>query len=184
MKNKALFLDRDGVVNNVIMKEGGPCAPWAMEEFSIFAGAATAIEKAKKLGFLVIICTNQPDVPRGLVKKEIVENMHTRIKEKLRVDDIFVCFHDNNDRCRCRKPKAGLLLDAAKKWDIDLKASFFVGDTWRDVLAGKNADCKTILIRKDYNKMNLQDSDYLADDLVSAVNLLADIVKKEAVKAT
>jgi D-glycero-D-manno-heptose 1,7-bisphosphate phosphatase len=179
MKNRALFIDRDGVVNEVILKNGSPCAPWNMEEFKVLPDAPDAIRKAKNLGLLAIICTNQPDVPRGFVSREDVEKMHLQIKEKTPVDDIFVCLHDDIDNCDCRKPKPGMLIKAAKKWDIELSSSFFVGDTWKDISAGKGANCKTFLIKKNYNKTSMPDCDFAVDNLSSAVELISTIIKKE-----
>lgn len=179
MKNRALFIDRDGVVNEVILKDGEPCAPWNMEEFKILPDAAGAVKRAKNLGLLVIVCTNQPDVLRRMVRREDVEKMNRQIKEKLSVDDIFVCFHDDADNCDCRKPKPGMLIEASKKWDIELNSSFFVGDTWRDIDAGRNAGCRTILINTEYNQKNMPKSDFSVENLSSTVSLIADLIKKE-----
>jgi len=127
-------------------------SPRSIEDFKIKEGIPEFVKLAKGLGYLVIVITSQPEVTRGLVKKETVEAMHEILKSKVHVDDIFTCFHDNEDNCECRKPKPGMLLDASRKWDINLGESFFIGDTWKDVDAGKAAGCKTILIDYDYNK--------------------------------
>jgi len=100
-------------------------------------------------------------------------------KYELPVDDIFICFHDDADNCDCRKPKPGMLIEAAKKWNIELNSSFFVGDTWKDISAGKNANCKTLLIKTDYNQTNMPDSDFVVNNLSSAVELISTITKKE-----
>lgn len=150
--NKAIFLDRDGTVNAPILEKDITRSPRMFSEFAILPGVKDAVREMRSRGYLVFIATNQPEVVRGLVKKEEVEKMHALLKQELELAGIQACFHDNAHNCECRKPKSGMLLDAAKKFDIDLKASFMVGDTWRDVEAGKAAGCTTILVDAPYNK--------------------------------
>lgn len=144
--NRAIFLDRDGVINKVRIENGMACSPRILEDFEFLSGVQEAIEDFKKKGYLVIVATNQPEISRGLLKKEELDKMHQKIIEELKVDDIMVCLHDDHHNCDCRKPKSGLLFAAAKKWNIDLAESFMVGDRWKDIEAGKKAGCKTILI--------------------------------------
>lgn len=143
---KAVFLDRDGVINKMIFRMGKMRAPYALEEFAYFDGVEDAVKNLKARGFLVVVVTNQPDVARGWVSMEQVEAVNNHISATLPVDEVVACFHTEKDSCDCRKPKAGMLLSSAKKWDIDLSRSFMVGDRVSDIEAGHKAGCKSILV--------------------------------------
>lgn len=149
---RAIFLDRDGVINKVLLNNGKPFSPRKFHEFGLIQNIEGTLISFKEMGFLNIIITNQPDIARGLMKTEELERMHSLIKKSLMIDDIYVCPHDDSDNCSCRKPKPGMLFDASKKWNIDLSGSYLIGDTWKDVEAGKLAGCKTILIEMPYNQ--------------------------------
>jgi len=174
---RAIFLDRDGVINKAILKEGKPSSPKRFERFEFLEGVREVLEKFRREGFLNIIITNQPDIKRGLMKWETLEKMHRLIKEDLPIDDIFVCPHDDIDSCQCRKPRSGMLLEAAKRWDIDLKGSFLVGDQSKDMEAGKNAGCITIIIDYLYNRE--AEPDFRVNDLQSAMKIVLNDKKKE-----
>lgn len=174
---KAIFLDRDGVINRVILNGGEPFSPRRFREFEFLDGIKEVLEKFKEVGFINIIITNQPDIARGLIEWEISEKMHKVIRENLPIDDIFVCPHDDIDQCPCRKPKPGMLLEAAKKWDIDLKSSFLIGDQWKDIGAGKNAGCATILISYPYNKK--VNPDFRVNNLHSAAEVILRSERRE-----
>jgi D-glycero-D-manno-heptose 1,7-bisphosphate phosphatase len=151
-KVRAVFLDRDGVLNEAIVRDGKPYPPRTLDEFRIVAGAAEELGKLKAAGFLLIVVTNQPDVARGTVSRETVEAFDAALRSALPVDDIFTCFHDDGDGCDCRKPKPGLLLAAAEKYGIDRESSYMIGDRWRDVDAGVAAGCRAILIDYRYEE--------------------------------
>jgi D-glycero-D-manno-heptose 1,7-bisphosphate phosphatase len=146
MSKRAVFLDRDGVLNANLVRDGHPYAPRTLEEFRLLPGVEEAVQRAKEAGFMTIIATNQPDVPSGITPRATVDAMHAELRRRLPVDDIRICFHTDADHCDCRKPKPGLLLAAAAEHGIDLTASYFVGDRWRDVDAGRAAGCFTILV--------------------------------------
>jgi len=167
---KAIFLDRDGVINKAILKEGRPFSPRRFEDFVLLDGIKDVLERFKTEGFLNIIVTNQPDIARGLVKWEVLEKIHKYIKDNLPINDIFVCPHDDHDNCQCRKPKPGMLLEAGKKWDIDLKSSFIIGDSWKDIQAGKAVGCATILLDNVYNKE--VETDFRARDIGLAMKII------------
>jgi len=167
---KAIFLDRDGVINKAILKDGKPFSPRRFEEFKLLNGIREVLEKFRKKKFLNIIVTNQPDIARGLIKMETLEKMHKFIEENLPIDDIFVCPHDDIDNCHCRKPKPGMLLRAAKKWHINLKESFIIGDNWKDIEAGKAAGCATVLLDNLYNKE--VEADFRAGDIDLAMKII------------
>lgn len=146
---KAVFLDRDGVLNQTIFRMGKPRAPYTLEEFKLFPGVTEAIELLKKSGFILVVVTNQPDVARGWVSRESVDMMNSEVIRILKVDSLKVCFHTEKDHCHCRKPKPGMLLEATKEFNIDLSSSYMIGDRISDVQAGKNAECTTILVGSD-----------------------------------
>lgn len=149
---KAVFLDRDGVINQAIIKNGRPYPPNSLSELKIIAGTQEALQDLHIAGFLLIVVTNQPDVARGTTDKSIIEMLNNVLISQLPIDDVFVCYHDNKDQCECRKPLPGLILQAAAKYDINLTASFMIGDRWKDIEAGKNAGCKTIWINAGYDE--------------------------------
>ena len=130
---KAIFLDRDGVINKTFIKNGLPFSPSSFAELEILPGVKESILRLKKLNFLCLVVTNQPDVSRGKIEKKTVIAMNNYLKDEIKLDDIFVCYHDDRDNCKCRKPKPGLLLEASKKWDTNLKKSYIIGDRWKDM---------------------------------------------------
>ena len=151
-KSRAVFLDRDGVINYAVVRDGKPYPPSNLAELRITPGTESALKELKGRGFKLIVVTNQPDVARGLQTQAAVETINQALSSSLPLDDIFVCYHSDDDHCDCRKPKPGMLLDAAKKHNIDLARSYLVGDRWRDIDAGHNAGCKTILVDSGYNE--------------------------------
>jgi len=167
---RAVFLDRDGVLNRTMLRGGVPCPPTSLTDFDIFPGTAEACRSLKAAGFTLIVVTNQPDVARGTQKREIVEKMNELLQSQIPVDDVRVCFHDDADGCHCRKPATGLLLDAAADWAIDLAASFMIGDRWKDVEAGRRAGCKTILVGNEFAESERRTPDRRAGSLAEAVD--------------
>jgi D-sedoheptulose 7-phosphate isomerase len=143
---RAVFLDRDGVINRAIIRDGAPYPPATLDELEILPDVPQALHDLKGHGFELLVITNQPDVARGTQTRDAVEGINRKLASTLPLDDIIVCYHTDQDECSCRKPKPGMLLDAARKHGIDLSVSFLIGDRWRDIEAGKNAGCKTILI--------------------------------------
>lgn len=172
MIDKAAFLDRDGVLNNIIIKDGLPYSPSKYEEFKILPGVKDSIIKLKKMKYLCIVVTNQPDVSRGKITKETVIKMNTYLNKELQLDDIFVCFHDDLDKCNCRKPKPGLIFKAAKKWNINLKKSYMIGDRWKDIDAGSLSGCKTIFLDNNYKEKVKSQPNFTCENLLKAVNLI------------
>lgn len=167
---RAVFLDRDGVISRPILRDNKPYSPREPDEFHIMENVAMCLRRSKEAGFLNIVVTNQPDLSRGLMVWNSLDTMHSRIKAGLDVDDIMVCPHDDSDKCSCRKPKPGMLLDAARKWNVDLRQSFMIGDQWKDVKAGREAGCYTILIDYPYNQE--VDADCRTKDLQSAIDIV------------
>jgi D-glycero-D-manno-heptose 1,7-bisphosphate phosphatase len=150
MSQRAVFLDRDGVINRTIVRNGRPYPPSNLSELEILPGVPQALLSLRAAGFRLIVVTNQPDVARGTQTREAVEAIHTALTAQLALDDVRVCYHDDADRCFCRKPTPGLLLDAAREAQLDLVSCFMVGDRWRDIEAGQRAGCMTVFIDHGY----------------------------------
>lgn len=168
--NRAVFLDRDGVINRVVLKDGKPFSPRTLKEFVLRDDIASFLSKSRRARFLNIVITNQPDISRGLMVEGELEKMNDYIRTHLPIDDILVCPHDDTDNCLCRKPKAGMLLRASRKWGINLKTTFFIGDQQKDIDAGRKVGCRTILIDCPYNKD--VNCDYRVYNLDSAIDII------------
>jgi D-glycero-D-manno-heptose 1,7-bisphosphate phosphatase len=143
---RAVFLDRDGVINRAIVRDGKPYAAQSLQELELLPGVADALGELRRAGFLNIVVTNQPDVGAGKMSRDVVEAMHAQLLKDLPLDAVKVCYHVEADHCECRKPKPGMILEAAREHRIDLSASFLVGDRWRDVAAAQRAGCKSFFI--------------------------------------
>ena len=171
---RAVFLDRDGVLNDILMENGKPRSPRNLEEFRIVPGARPALDRLRESGFRLIVVTNQPEVVRGFQSRNTVEMMHRQLAAALPLDEIRVCFHDEGHACDCRKPKPGMLLEAARSWRLALPECFIVGDRGKDVTAGRNAGCRTVLLRRDYNAMSDGRPDFKVDTLEQAAAAILD----------
>lgn len=161
---KALFLDRDGILNEVIVRNGNVSSPQSLSEFVIVEDASKLVECARRNEYLIIVVTNQPDVGRKRLSGEELEGMHKLIQTRFSPDDIQVCTSANDSDPR-RKPNPGMLFDAAKKFDIDLNVSIFVGDSSKDTRAGKLAGVTTILLKTPYNESSHGEADYEYESL-------------------
>jgi D-glycero-D-manno-heptose 1,7-bisphosphate phosphatase len=150
VSSPAVFLDRDGVINAAVVRNGKPYPPGRVEDVEILPGARGALAELSRAGYVLVVATNQPDVARGTQTRAAVDAIHARLQAELPLDAIRACFHDDADRCACRKPAPGLLLDAARDLDLDLGASVMVGDRWRDIEAGRAAGCRTVFINHHY----------------------------------
>jgi D-glycero-D-manno-heptose 1,7-bisphosphate phosphatase len=167
---RAVFLDRDGVLNQPVMRNGKPFPPASVDQLRLYPDAAAALARLKRAGYLLIVVTNQPDVARGTTERAAVEAINSAIGEALGVDDFFVCWHDDADGCGCRKPKPGLLLAGAERYGIDLSRSFLIGDRWRDIDAGAAAGCRTVLIDRGYRERAPEHTpDFRAESIGAAV---------------
>jgi D-glycero-D-manno-heptose 1,7-bisphosphate phosphatase len=175
---RAVFLDRDGVINRALERDGKPYPPTTLAEFQILPEVLAACAKLKAAGFLLVVATNQPDVGRGTLAQDIVDKIHAHMVAQLPIDHVEVCFHPGKglSNCDCRKPKPGMLLNAAKALDIDLKQSWMVGDRWRDVDCGHAAGCRTVFINRGYAEELKQKPNFSARHLGEA----ADIILRES----
>lgn len=171
-KRPAVFLDRDGVLNQAVVRGGRPYPPDTLGEVVILAGVAQAISRLKKAGYAIVVVTNQPDVATGKQSRKTVEEINAYLGRTLGIDLIKVCYCVEGDGCDCYKPKPGMLLEAAGELSLDLKKSFMVGDRWRDVGAGKNAGCGTFFIDYGYREQRPDDPDYSVSSLAQAVDII------------
>lgn len=165
-----MFLDRDGVLAQEIVRAGEAFAPTRLEDFRLAEGAATQVDRLRAAGLLCIVFTNQPEVARGLLALETLEQMHRQLRERVAVDDVLVCPHVDQDGCTCRKPSPGMLRQAAERWDVDLRRSFVVGDRWRDIDAGRATGCYTVLLERAYS--NCTTADRRVATLAEAVDVI------------
>ena len=144
-KNKAIFLDRDGVLNEVLIRDGKPYPPGTILELKLCKGVEKGLKILKSKGFLLIVVTNQPDVSRGKTTKK-VEEINDYLFNLLPLEEIKTCFHDNNDKCFCRKPNPGMIIESAKKFNIDLSKSYIIGDRKMTLTQGKMLVVKLFLL--------------------------------------
>lgn len=176
-KRPAVFLDRDGVLSRSLVRNGRPFAPITLEEFEILPDAVEATTQLHQAGFLLVVATNQPDVGNGTVPREVVEGMHEQLRRMLPIDDIQVCYSTQAEESLRRKPRPGMLLDAANALQIDLSRSFMVGDRWSDIEAGRAAGCRTILIQRGYTEKPADRPDYVVQSLLEASRIILDSAK-------
>jgi D-glycero-D-manno-heptose 1,7-bisphosphate phosphatase len=180
--NRAVFLDRDGVINECRVIDGKPYPPRSVAEFVILPGVAEACRKLKAAGFLLIAATNQPDVGRGDMEQGIVERIHAHMRRELPLDRVEVCYHPGRglSECDCRKPQPGMLRRAAKAMNIGLATSWMIGDRWRDIDCGHAAGCRTVLIDYNYNEPLKQQPDFHAASLLEAAELILNLESRRA----
>ncbi|MCW9034144.1 MAG: HAD family hydrolase [Rhodospirillales bacterium] len=169
---KAVFLDRDGVLNSSNVREGKPYAPTCIEDFSLLPGVAEAVKALHENGYMTIVVTNQPDLTTGKVSADTVEAFHECLRAAMPIDDIIICPHLNEDNCSCRKPKPGMILQAAQKYRIDLTKSIVVGDRWRDIDAADAAGCVSYFIEYGYDEPLKQKPNFIVKDLAEAVHMI------------
>jgi len=170
--NKAIFLDRDGVINEPVILNGKPYPPATVNELKLFDGVAESLLALREAGYLLIVVTNQPDVARGKTPMRVVNEINNYLMSNLPLDAIHVCFHDDSDQCNCRKPLPGLLLNAAKEFNIELSESYMVGDRWKDIAAGQAAGCKTVWIDACYDEKKPVNPDITVSSLWEASKII------------
>ncbi len=169
---RAVFLDRDGVINKSMVRSGKPYPPKNLTELEILPGVPEALQRLKKAGFALIVVSNQPDVARGTISRVDVEAINGALGRALPIDEFRVCYHDSGDRCSCRKPNPGMLLDAARERGLNLAESAMVGDRWADIEAGKRAGCKTYFIDYGYDEKRPETYNYLVKSLWEAASVI------------
>jgi D-glycero-D-manno-heptose 1,7-bisphosphate phosphatase len=173
---KAAFLDRDGVINRKA-PEGQYVTRW--EEMKFLPGACEAIRLLNNAGFLVVVVSNQRCVAKGLITTEELDSLHAQMRNEFAaagatIDAIYYCPHEIQPPCGCRKPRAGLLLDAARRHNVDLAGSWMIGDSGRDVQAGRSAGCRTVRLIGD-GKSIAGDADVVASSLLDAAHKILQV---------
>ncbi len=176
---RAVFMDRDGVLNRAILRDGKPHPPATLAELRVLAGVRDACRRLHEAGFALILITNQPEIARGTITAEQVAAINLGLQRFLGLDDIRVCPHDEAAHCACRQPRPGLLLDAAREGHIDLASSYVVGDRWGDVEAGQRAGCRAVFIDYGYRERR-PDGPYLkVHSLREAANWIVEMANAE-----
>ena len=146
----AVFLDRDGVINEAVVIDGKPYPPATVDAFRYIDGVPESIAALREAGYRIIVVTNQPDVATGKQDRRVVDAIHAKLCAELAVDELLACYHTDQHGCECRKPKPGMLVEAGKRWRIDFSRSYMVGDRWRDITAGAAVGCRTVFIDYGY----------------------------------
>lgn len=167
---EAVFLDRDGVVNEVVFRNGKHESPRTLAEFRFVPGILDPLLRLRAAGYRLFVVSNQPDIARGRLDLSTLNEMTRQIMEALPLERVLVCTHDDVDNCLCRKPKPGMLLEVAEGNGVDLSRSFMVGDSWKDIESAKNAGCRAILLRRSYNQGVV--ADYGVEDLSEAADFI------------
>jgi D-glycero-D-manno-heptose 1,7-bisphosphate phosphatase len=170
----AVFLDRDGVIVIPEFRDRRSFAPRRLEDFRLYPDAAASLHRLKRAGFLLAVVTNQPDVGNGLTPRSEVDAMHEIMTRELPVDAVKACFHRREDHCDCRKPKPGMILEAAGELGIDLPRSFMVGDRGSDVDAGRAAGCTTVFIDLGYAEPAPDGPDFIVHSIAEAAHVIIE----------
>jgi D-glycero-D-manno-heptose 1,7-bisphosphate phosphatase len=166
---RAVYLDRDGVLNRAMIRDGKPYPPATPAELEILPDVPEALARLRVAGFRLVVVTNQPDAARGITPLSTIEEIHARMAAILPLDAIEACLHGNDGECDCRKPQPGLLLRDGAAHGVDLRRSFMVGDRWRDIDAGTAAGCRTILVDVGYDeRAPTHPPDYVCGSLAEA----------------
>ena len=173
---RAVFLDRDGVLNRPVVRNGQPHPPSRVEDFELYDDVADGCRRLKTAEFLLVVISNQPDVGRGRQSREAVEAMHTKMQLALpSLDRIEICYHAGErygESCDCRKPRPGMILRAAADLKIDVGTSYVIGDRWRDIDCARAAGCRAIFIERGYGESLRQAPDFTVGNFGDAVNVL------------
>jgi D-glycero-D-manno-heptose 1,7-bisphosphate phosphatase len=176
VSHHAVFLDRDGVLNEAVVVDGRPHPPASRDDLRLLPGVQDACHALSEAGFKLIVVTNQPDIARGTQDPESVATMNEHLREALDLDEVVTCPHDDPDECPCRKPRPGMLLDAADRWDIDLSLSVTVGDRWRDIEAGRSAGTRTVFVDRDYSERLPDRPDLTVRELKESVSWIIETI--------
>jgi D-glycero-D-manno-heptose 1,7-bisphosphate phosphatase len=175
---KTVFLDRDGVLNRMYVVDGTPHPPEDVAQFEVYPDVAESLRRLKDAGYLLIVVTNQPDVARGTTSLASVHEINASLSANLPIEDFIICPHDDTANCPCRKPKPGMILDAARHYGADLAESFMVGDRWRDVDAGANAGVRTVWIDRGVKERDPDHApDFVTHSLAGAVDWILAVAR-------
>jgi D-glycero-D-manno-heptose 1,7-bisphosphate phosphatase len=176
---RAVFLDRDGVLNRFFVRDGVTHPPAHLGELEILPGVPAALARLATAGLKLVAVTNQPDVARRTQSRSMVEAINARLVDLLPLATVLTCYHDEAENCDCRKPKPGMLTQAAERCEIELRRSFMVGDRWSDVVAGQAAGCRSVLIQTPFSRAERCRPDHVATDVLSAADWILRLIAEE-----
>jgi len=170
----AVFLDRDGVINEIVLRNGALSAPYAVSEFKILDGVREAMRLLKTHGFLRVVVTNQPDLGRGRLREQDLTEIHDLMRQELEIDAVYICPHSHDGECQCKKPMPGMVHAATKDHGVDLSKSWLVGDRWRDIHLAKRTGIRSILIGTAATRLDTipMTPDHTATNLLEAVRII------------
>jgi D-glycero-D-manno-heptose 1,7-bisphosphate phosphatase len=180
MSRGAVFLDRDGVLNLATVVDGRPFPPAGLGELRMAPGVEAACRDLSRAGLALIVVTNQPDIARGTQDVTRVRAINKYLQERLGLDEVVVCPHDESDECRCRKPRPGMIIDAADRWKVDLGRSVTVGDRWRDIEAGRAAGTRTVFIDRHYDERQPPQPDLTVSELKESIAWIIETASRPA----
>ena len=169
----AVFFERDGVLNLVRVEKRRQLVPMRLEEFRLNPKADAPLRELKGAGYVLIVTTNQPGLSRGSLSRRDLDLMHAQLQRRYNLDEILICPHDEGDQCACRKPKAGLLIEASFKWHLDLEHSFVVSDKWQDAQAAHVTGCTSVLLKSPWNGSNHHD--FIVPSLAAAAQKILQL---------
>jgi D-glycero-D-manno-heptose 1,7-bisphosphate phosphatase len=160
-----VFFDRDGVINEVVLRAGLVSSPRTLDEFRLRPDFISAFQQINNFDLSLFVVSNQPDVSRGLLSQAALTEMTESLQERFKFKEVVYCVHDNQDQCLCRKPKPGMLNYLVEKYAIDRAKAIFIGDSAKDVLAGSAAGIRTVYLRQFYNQPSGCQPDFVVDSL-------------------
>jgi D-glycero-D-manno-heptose 1,7-bisphosphate phosphatase len=168
-----VFIERDGVLNKMRMNGDHPLVPLTATEFEINPEALSLLKRLKAAGLILIATTNQPGLSQGQLSRRELDRMHDLLRRSLPLDDIYTCPHAEADRCPCRKPKPGLMLEARFKWHLDLERSFVISDKWYDASAARSVGCTSLILKSPW--VGSVHHDFLMPNLPAAVDKILQL---------
>ena len=174
-------MERDGVLNEVRIERQHQVSPLTLEEIKLRTDAVEPLRRLKAAGFVLIVTTNQPGLSRGYQSRRELDRMHQMFRATFPLDDILVCPHDETDRCPCRKPKPGLIQEAAYEWKLSLDQSFVVSDKWPDAEAARTAGCTSLLIQSPW--LGSVHRDFVLPDLGTVVEKILSLTARQGALA-
>jgi len=168
---KTLFLDRDGIINEIVMRDGGVSSPRTTAEFVIRSDFIEFYERLALTSLSIFVVSNQPDVSRGSITKGDLEQIVDVMKARFKFTEIVHCVHDDDDACKCRKPKPGMISGFLEKYDLRADEAIIIGDSYKDILAGKAAGIRTVYLQQGHNVLASCEPDYVVNKLTEVFSL-------------
>jgi D-glycero-D-manno-heptose 1,7-bisphosphate phosphatase len=177
----AAFIERDGILNKVRVERQHQVSPLTHDQFHLNTEVVPLFKELKAAGLILIVTTNQPGLSRGYQSRRELDRMHQALRATFTVDDLLVCPHEDADGCPCRKPKPGLLMEAAYTWGIDLNRSFVISDKWQDAEAARRAGATSLLVRSPW--LGDVHHDFVLPDLASLVEKVLQLNSPHSLQA-